>query len=223
MEAPHDMDELPIEFGQRDAGVQAIEMFVQSADALSHNMEPPVQIGRPAARSLLAFARAVANHEEVQVESNVRGAITNATFVPRLALNATVVPEAEVESRTSVEIVGTLYEVNLDKHQYRVRDELGTVRYLSLGEEMDVQALARSLLGEVVRVTATPAERVGRGKKYFTAESFEQAAPPRSEEYYAWDLEAALARVEPLESIHDLAIPGLDGDEFDSFWHAVND
>ncbi len=223
IEAPHDMEQFPIEFGEADAGVQAIELFVQSVDALSRGEDPLPEIGGPATKSLGAFVRAVGSHESVWIESKSGDTATKATLKPRLLQAPEQAPTSPREVEATVEIVGTLYEANLDKHQYRIRDELGTVRYVSLGEGMDAQALARSLLGDVVRVTAARADTGGGGEEHLSARSIERVAPPHAAEYYTWDLEEALAQVDPIESIHDLAIPGLDGDEFDTFWRAVND
>lgn len=56
-----------------------------------------------------------------------------------------------------------------------------------------------------------------------TAVGIEQVKAPETLDYYTWNFEKALAGVEPIKSIHDLAIPGIDEDEADAFWHAVND
>ena len=46
----------------------------------------------------------------------------------------------------------------------------------------------------------------------------DELAPPAE-----WDFATAMERAKPIKSIHDLAIPGIDEDEADAFWHAVND
>jgi hypothetical protein len=222
IEAPHDMEGLPIHFDEPDAGVQAIEMFVQSIDALSHGDPPPPEIGDPAAGSLRAFVRSVEGHDQVDVESRTDGRTATARLVPRLVVDSDTDRTEDADPDAPVQIVGKLYEVNLHTHSYRIRDELGRTRSVTVGENLDDRTLARALLGEVVDVVAVPKEREGQGPDHFVAVSIERVQRETAD-YYTWDLETALEGIEPIESIEDLRIPGIDDDEADAFWHAVND
>ena len=141
IEAPADIEPIAIGSGEEDVGVQAIEIFVHRIGALSRGESPTVEMGQPAEKSLLSFAKAVGGHDRVSVTSQVGGTETVASFVPGL----------------------------------------------------------------------------------LTAVGIEQVKAPETSDYYTWDFEKALAGVEPIKSIHDLAIPGIDEDEADAFWHAVND
>jgi hypothetical protein len=223
IEAPHDMEELAMDFGEADAGVQAIELFVESIDALSRGDTPPPNVGAPAARSLRDFFKALENHDQVRVESAIAGTTTSAIFEPPLMLQ----PEEEQTDTPAiadtVEIIGRLYEVNLHTHTYRIRDDLGKTRFMTVGRDLDDRALARTLLGEVVRVTVVPEGIEGSEPDHFVAISIGRVDRPQTSDYYTWDLEKALESIEPLRSIEDLRIPGLDADEADAFWHAVND
>ncbi|MEA2023830.1 MAG: hypothetical protein U9N79_05990 [Actinomycetota bacterium] len=223
IEAPHDMDELPIEFGDSDAGVQAIELFVQSVDALSRNEDPPSEIGKTATKSLRAFVRAVESHEYIRVESKAGDVEMAASLVPRLI----ALPEAELsavvrDTAESAAIVGTLYGVNLHTRRYRIEDGLGRTHLLRLAGDLDDQGVG-SLLGGAVRVSVVAGDETGESSDPLVVTAIERVEPPESSDYFTWDLEKALKSVEPLRSIEDLAIPGLDGDEFDSFWRAVNE
>jgi hypothetical protein len=212
IQAPRDMEGLPIDLDEPDAGVQAILLFVQSVDALSRVEDLPPEIERPASRSLRAFVRSVEGRDEVLVEVT--------------AGDETVTAHADSEATSDpsgpTRIVGKLYEVNLHTHTYRIRDELGATRFLRVGGNLDDRQLARTLLGEIVQVVAVPADG-GEGPDQLVATSIQRVDPPKTGDYYTWDLATALEGIEPIESIEDLRIPGLDGDEYDSFWHAVND
>jgi hypothetical protein len=96
-------------------------------------------------------------------------------------------------------------------------------RFVSVGGSLDDRKLARALLGEIVQVAAVPADSGGEGPDHLVAISIERAEPPETGDYYTWDMEAALENTEPIQSIEDLRLPGLDADEADAFWHAVND
>ena len=54
-EAPHDTEQFPIDFGGDDAGVQAIELFVQAVGALIDGKDLEEMVGNPAKRSVWAF------------------------------------------------------------------------------------------------------------------------------------------------------------------------
>ena len=141
IEAPADIEPFAIGSDEEDVGVQAIEVFVHRIGALSRGDSPPVELGQPAEKSLLSFAKAVGGHDRVRVTSQVGSKELVAIFVPDLV----------------------------------------------------------------------------------TAVGIERAKAPETSDYYTWNFEKALAGVEPIKSIHDLAIPGIDEDEADAFWHAVND
>jgi hypothetical protein len=223
IEAPHDMEELAMDFGEADAGVQAIEIFVESIDALSRGDTPPRDIGAPAEKSLRDFFKALENHDQVRVESAIAGTTTSAFFEPPLMLQLEEEPSDTPAIADTVEIIGRLYEVNLHRHTYRIRDDLGKTRIMTVGGDLDDRALARTLLGEVVRVTVVAEGIDGSEPDHFVAISIGRVDRPQTSDYYTWDLEKALESVEPLRSIEDLRIPGLDADEADAFWHAVND
>jgi len=122
----------------------------------------------------------------------------------------------------TVEIVGRLYEANLHTHTYRLRDDLDRTRKMTVGGDLDDRALARRLLGDIVHVVAVSANG-GDEPDQLIATSIQHVEPPKTGDYYTWDLATALDGIEPIESIEDLRIPDLDGDEYDSFRHAVND
>lgn len=221
IEAPHDMEQFEIDFGEADAGVQAIELFVQSIDALGRGVDPPADIGEPAMKSLRSFANAVEGHERVWVESLVASTVRRGEFSP------SVVPTPSSEpvyppTTSSVELLGTLYEADVRRHQYRIEDERGHTQYLTMDDGLDDIAIARNLLGEVVRVTAVR-DPGDPGSDHFIARVVTSAQPSVVGEYYTWNLEEALADVAPVESLRDLAIPGLGGEEFDAFWQAVTE
>jgi hypothetical protein len=222
IEAPREVEGLPIEILEADAGVQATQLFVHSVDVLSRGDEPTSEIGKPAARSLRAFVRSVENYDEVLIEATAGDETATARFVPRLAIDSAAGSEETPELAGPSEFVGKLYEVNLHTHTYRIRDELGTTRFVRVGGNLDDRHLARTLLGEIVHVVAEPAEG-GEGPDRLVATSIQRVEPPKTGDYYTWDLATALAGIEPIDSIEDLRIPGLDDDEYDSFWHAVND
>ena len=221
IEAPHDMEQFAIDFGEADAGVQAIELFVQSIDALGHGVDPASEIGEPATKSLRSFANAVDVHERVWVESIVENVVKTGEFNPSLVPN----PRSErvpPPSQETVELLGTLYVADVRRHQYRIEDERGHTQYLTMDDGLDDIAIARTLLGEVVHVTAIP-DPGDTGSDHFIARALSSALPSVVGEYYTWNLEEALAGVEPVESLRDLAIPGLNGEEFEAFWQAVTE
>jgi hypothetical protein len=223
IEAPNGTEQFPINFAEAGSGVQAVQLFVEAIDAHSRGDEPPARIAGLAQRSLRDFIAAVKNHEHVRVEAKVGGDTTKASFVPNLIVDpAEKLPDTGLTGET-VEIVGTLYGVNLEKHTYRIRDELGKTRYVSLREDLDGREMPRTLLGGTVRVTGVPVDRGDGAANHYEAISIELAASPGTSEYYTWNLADALQSVEPIESIADLRIPGLTDDEADEFRHAVND
>lgn len=223
IEAPHNTEQFPIGFSEVDTGVRAIELFVETVDSLSHRADTPAEVSDVALSSVLKFSEAMRRHEHVRISFVSRDMETSVSFVPRLlGIDSNAVPK-EPASLVSVNIIGRLYEVNLDNNMYRVKDELGRVHYVSLATTLDTQSIARSLLGETVRITATPAEGGPDGHDRLDASAIVRVGPPHTDDYYSWDVATALDRVDPIESIGDLALPGIDKDEADAFWHAVND
>ncbi len=218
IEAPHDMEEFPLDFGQPDAGVQAVGVFVASLAALSEGEDPPESVSESAQKAIRSFLRAVDNHESVTVTSEANSATERAHLVPRL-VKAPVHPEPTEEPESTVQIVGRLYSVNLDKHSYRVRDEFGRSQHFTLDDDLDQRQIARALLGETVNVTATwIADEAGEPMQ---ATAVSRVEPPSSAEYRSWDALAAIEAAEALRSIEDLAIPDLDEAEVDAFLRAV--
>lgn len=133
------------------------------------------------------------------------------------------VPRRSSDSEQTVEFVGTLYGVNLHTHTFRIEEQFGRRVLVTVREDADDRALARSLLGETVRVRAVHADGEGKGSDQLVAIAVERVEPPGTSNYYTWNLEKALEGKEPLRSIRDLAIPGLGGDEFEAFWKAINE
>lgn len=222
IEAPNEMENFPIDFEEADAGVQAIELFVNSLDALGRGEDPPTEIGEPARESLRSFAKAVEGHDRVRIESRVGDEVTRASFAPHLVVASGEEPVRAPSSEASEDIVGTLYGVNLHTRTYRIEDGLAKTHLFKLADGLDDREIA-SLLGETVRVRALPADVEDKASEQLVAIAIERVESLRTSDYYTWDLEKALEDIEPLRSIEDLAIPGLDGDEADAFWHAVND
>ena len=85
-----------------------------------------------------------------------------------------------------------------------------------------VQQTIGRLLGDSVHVRVVLGE-TDDDSGQLTAAEIERVAPPVTSDFYTWNLEKALEGKKPLRSIKDLAIPGLDGEEFEAFWAAVND
>lgn len=222
IEAPHDMEQFSIEYDANDSGVQAVELFVESLAALGEGHAPPGKIGKPATKSLGHFVRSVRSHKRVRVESTVAGTVKTSEFVPDLVAAPPRVLVEPPTSEDAVELVGTLYGADVRRHQYRIEDDQGHTRYLSVPADVDDVTIVRTLLGEPVRVRAV-SDPVEAGPDHFVAKSIVGAKPRYMDEYYSWDLETALAGVEPIKSLDDLAIPGLDGEEFEAFWAAVNE
>ena len=115
-----------------------------------------------------------------------------------------------------------LYGANLHTRVYRIEDGLAKTHIFKLSDELDNRAIG-SLLGDTVhvRVVATDLDDKDSGK--LVAVGIERIDAPETSDYYTWDFEKALAGVEPIKSLSDLAIEGLDGEEFDAFWEAVNE
>lgn len=222
IEAPHDMDELPMAFDGTDAGVQAIELFVQSAAAVSRGEAPLAEIGAPASRSFRAFIKAIGDHDRVTIEMKARDTDVSATLVPRIVLIEEEQPVDETDTVQSVDIVGRLYGVNLHTRTYRVEDGIGKAHLLEMSDDLDDRGL-RGLLGETVHVRAAHGGTDAKGADRLIATAISRVAAPNTSNYYTWNFEAALEGIEPLRSLEDLAIPGLSEDEADAFWHAVND
>lgn len=221
IEAPHDMEQFAIDFEGEDAGVRAMQLFVTSIDAMSHGDDPPAEIGQPATKSLHAFARAVGGHDRVWIKTAVGATETVTSFNPRV-LSAEIEESEPIRNvARSREIVGVLYGVNLHTRTYRIEDGLAKTHIFKLSDELDDREIG-SLLGDTVHVEAAT-EDVDEGSGQLTAVAIERVASPETSDYYTWNLEQALEGKKPLRSIDDLAIPGLDGDEADAFWHAVND
>ena len=65
IEAPHDVENLHIDFREADACVQALQLFVDSLDALSRGEDPPVEIGEPASKSLRFFVNVLGGYDRV--------------------------------------------------------------------------------------------------------------------------------------------------------------
>ncbi len=218
IEAPHDMEEFPLDFGQPDAGVQAVGVFVASLAALSEGEDPPESVSGSAQKAIHSFLRAVENHESVTVTSEANSATARAQFVPR-QVKAPDHPEAAEEPGSTIQVVGRLYSVNLDKHSYRVRDEFGRSQHFTLDDDLDHRRIARALLGETVKVTAkSVADRAGEPMQ---ATAVSRVESPPSAEYRSWDALGAIEAAEAVVSIEDLAIPDLDEAEVDAFWRAV--
>lgn len=223
IEAPHDMAQFPIEFDEADAGAQAVQLFVSSLDALARGESPPEEIGDPAAKSIRGFLRAVGGHESVKLDASVGDLRTTARFDPRLVDQIELDTGEQPESPQSIKMVGRLYAVNIENHTYRVKDEMGRKWRVRISDDLDDRMLARMLIGETIHVTA---DRAAPGDEHagdLVARTIERVAPPEASEYYSWDLESALEKIEPLVSIDDLAIPGLTEEEADAFWEAINE
>lgn len=220
IESPHDTAQFPIDFGKADAGVQAVELFVVSLDALSRGEHPPPEIGTKAPQTIRRFARAVSSHEQVRVESTVGDSRTDATLRPvELPFEHLPVAESHDEARPT-RLVGRLYEANLREGHYRIEDEAGRTRYLTSSEAIDDQSLVRSHFGEVVAISAIPIESE-RGRDLFEMQSVHRVTPPPVADYYDWSIEDAAARVEPIDALAELAVPDLDEEEADAFWRAA--
>jgi len=222
IEAPHDMEKFEIDFGDADAGVQAIELFVHSVDALGRGVDLPTDIGDQATKSFRSFVKAVESHNRVWVESEIGDSVTEASFVPRLLITDVEQLAPVPDARETKEIVGMLYGVNLHTRTYRIEDGLLKTCRFKLADGLDDRAVG-GLLGETVRVRVVPADAGGENSDQLTAIAIDRVESPETSDYYTWDLEKALEGKEPLRSIEDLAIPDLDIDEADAFWHAVND
>ena len=218
IEAPHDMEAFPLDLDQTDAGVQAVKVFVESLAALSDGRELPNSASGRAEKPIRSFLSALEDHGSVTVTSEADGTELATTFVPRL-IDAHLTDEATPESGSIVEVVGRLYSVNLDKHSYRVRDELGRSQHFTLSDDLDQQRIARALLGETVRVTATTSRDEPRDP--MQASAVARIESPPSTGYRTWDAASAIADVDPIRSIDDLAIPNLDEAEIDAFCRAV--
>jgi hypothetical protein len=115
-----------------------------------------------------------------------------------------------------------LYGANLHTRVYRIEDGLAKTHIFKLSDELDNRAIA-SLLGDTVHVRVVATDLDDKDSDKLVAVGFERIDAPETSDYYTWDFEKALAGVEPIKSIHDLAIEGLDGEEFDAFWEAVNE
>ncbi len=220
IEAPHDTAQFPIDFGEPDAGVQAVELFVVSLDALSRGDDPPPEIGTKAPQTIRRFARAVRSHEQVRVESTVGDNRTDTTLRPA-ELPLEQLPAAESPNEAPpVRLVGRLYEANLREGHYRIEDETGRTRYLRSSEAIDDQSLVRSYFGEMVTISAIPVESE-RGQDLFEVRSVRKVISPTVADYYEWNIEDAAADVEPIDTLAELAVPDLGEEEADAFWQAV--
>jgi len=218
IEAPHDMEEFPLDFGQPDAGVQAVGVFVASLAALSEGEDPPESVSGSAQKAIRSFIRAIENHESVTVTSEAGNATERAHLVPRL-VEARGYTEPTEGPESTVQIVGRLYSVNLDKHSYRVRDELGRSQHFTLDDDLDQRRIARALLGETVNVTAK--WRADGAGEPMQATAVSRVETHSNAEYRSWDARAAIEASEALRSIEDLAIPGLNDAEVDAFLRAI--
>ena len=115
-----------------------------------------------------------------------------------------------------------LYGANLRTRTVRIEDWLAKTHILRLADDLDEWAIG-SLLSETVRVEVAVSDMEHGGSAQLVVTAIERVEPPETSDYYTWDFEAAVERAKPIESIHDLAIPGIDEDEADAFWRAVND
>lgn len=91
-----------------------------------------------------------------------------------------------------------------------------------LADNADDRAVG-GFLARTVRVTVAVSDVEHESTDQLVATAVEPIEPPETSDYYTWDLEKALSGVEPIQSLSDLAIPGLKGVEFDAFWEAVNE
>jgi len=200
-EAPHDMEQFPIDFGKGDAGVQATEMFVHSIGALLDGKDLTETVGDPASRSLHRFVRSVDAHHRVQVVASVGETETTIEFDPA------EVPRGENRhSLTRLSFVGRLYGVNLATRTFRFKDELGRSRLVTVGEGLDEVALARELFGDIAHVDANTNDG---DSSQFIARAIRRVDPATASRYDAWVSGTALTGSERDDHIEVLQIPGL--------------
>jgi len=229
IEAPHDPELLPIALDAADAGVQAIELMVQALAAIAEGNQIPPQVAGPARRSLSNLVRVFDAHDHVTVEATSRGHTVTAALAPGMTVELSEEPEPPTPVPRPVEIVGELYGVDIHNHTYRIEDQFGRARRVSIGEDLDDRSLARALLGDVVHVTALPSNADAHGRPgRFIAISIGRIDPRRTlefetmefetMEFETWDIETAMEKVSPLGSIDD-----LDGERFESFRDRADD
>jgi hypothetical protein len=221
-EAPHDTEQFPIDFGESDAGVQAIELFVQAVGVLLDGEDLAALIGDPAERSVRAFVGAVGTHDRVSIEASVGKTDTALTFDPH------TVPRPRSHgwssrSLTTLSFVGRLYGINLLTHSFRFKDELGRTRFLTVSGDLDEVALGRTLLGEIVYVGAETAAADRDISEHFVATTIEPADHSMVAEFQRWELGTAATGVESSQSTEELRIPGLDVDGHDDDRQVVAD
>ena len=93
------------------------------------------------------------------------------------------------------------------------------MQHFTLDDDLSQKQIARALLGETVKVAArTPAANETEPMK---ATAVTRIESPLSTGYREWDLDTALAKVEPIQWIADLSIPSLTEAEFDAFLQVV--
>lgn len=208
-EAPHDMEHFPIDFGEEDAGVQAIELFVEGVGALVDGKAFESTIGAPAERSVVAFVHAVETHERVSITASVGETDTALEFDPRAVPFATAT-RGRTQSPTTLSFVGRLYGVNLATHTFRFKDEFGRTRFLTIGDGLDEVALGRESLGEIVFVKAEARPVEEGGAAHFVASSIEAVDQDVASGYDHWDVGGDIKSDELHHLAEALTIPGLD-------------
>ncbi len=204
-EAPHDMEQFPIEFPRGDAGVQAVELFVASVGTFIEGGDPEPDIGGPATRSVVRFIKAVAGHDRVGVIAVVGETEIAIDFEPR-----SIPRKPRHGPRTSLSFVGWMYGVNLATRRFRFRDELGRSRLLPVDTSLDAAAIARELIGEVVSVRAHRADDPDDHR--FIAVAIEAAGRDAAERFREWQDGARPSEVDDSVT-EEPTIPGMGSGE----------
>jgi hypothetical protein len=125
----------------------------------------------------------------------------------------------------AISVEGVLYAVNLHTGRYRLEDDMGTS--IDLVTSLFTVEQVRPLLGQRVAASGT-AKYDDAGKiKEIAATTISPAADiPGLDRARFWrnvELDELLRDARPLESIDDLAIPGLTEEEGDAFLRALRE
>ncbi len=224
LEAQLDLGTLP-----PDAGSQALAAFLDGVDALAHGHPLPDPFDDIASRSMdnwLGALASAASEFEIDAEAAERE-----WHLPRTSLESA--REVLVQSRAAATglppdsrvVEGILYAVNLHTGRYSIEDDIGHV--ITLETSIFTSEDIAPLLGRRVRAEGVP--RYDDAGRLQVVEATQLSPGPEIEGFDNegfWrhvELEELLHDHQPLESMEELAIPGLTEEEIAEFIKAIQE
>lgn len=133
-------------------------------------------------------------------------------------------PASRPDATSEITVEGVLYKLNLRTHRYGLEDDAGNSIEIVTRDADDEEIGA--LVNQRARATGMP-NRDSGGRLDSVIDASLDPAPDlgldRGEFWRSYDLEDLVKGKRPIESIDELVIEGLDGEESAAFLDAINE